>query len=232
MKLSLLAGFPLGRFAPSLFPVAGSLALGAFAMGACAASNEDVIPKEDAGTSVVPDAGHDESVPDAAAEEDSDAGPTTCSRAGWCLTSLPDSDLVFKDIWPLPSGRAFAIATSPTVGVKVLEWVESASQWTYIDDGTQNAGGLGKYLGKKYLGADGERGLLRHLARLHLSRCTVDIRSDGVVLDADAATRPQQRSRSPRRRVLPTPGTAVASPSSSTPWACGHRARTTSTRGT
>lgn len=74
-------------------------------------------------------------------------GLPTCSDAGWCVTALPDSDLTLKDIWPLPS-RAFAIAESPTLGVKILEWDDADPTWKYIDDATQNEPGLGKYAGK------------------------------------------------------------------------------------
>lgn len=137
----------------SLFPVvAAALALGV--MGACAESKNELPPTEDGGSNVVPDSGGVDP-PDAAPDDASDAGPTTCSRAGWCLTTLPDGDLVLKDIWPL-TGRAFAIGTSPTVGVKVLEWVESDRKWSYIDDGTQNESGLGRYLGRIWAPTENE----------------------------------------------------------------------------
>ncbi len=71
----------------------------------------------------------------------------SCSEAGWCITPLPDGDLVLKDIWPFAS-RAFAIAESRTLGVKVLEWDESAKTWSYIDDNSQNEYGFGQFAGK------------------------------------------------------------------------------------
>ena len=73
-------------------------------------------------------------------------GPT-CSPAGWCPTTLPDPDLTLKDVWPLP-GRAFAVAESPTRGVKVLAWTDAEAKWSYIDDNSQNASGRGQYAGK------------------------------------------------------------------------------------
>ncbi len=114
-------------------------------MVACATVDEGSGPlQEDPGPSVVTEAG---------AEPESDAAPVPdvepippCSKAGWCPTALPDTDLVLKDIWPLP-GRAFAIAESPTLGVKVLEWVDAEEKWKYIDDNTQNQSGLGAYAG-------------------------------------------------------------------------------------
>jgi len=66
-----------------------------------------------------------------------DAAFARCSKAGWCATPLPDSDLALTDVWPL-EGRAFAIAESGTMGVKVLEWTDTEASWKYIDDNTQN----------------------------------------------------------------------------------------------
>ncbi len=74
-------------------------------------------------------------------------GPDGCSAAGWCATQLPDTDLTLKDIWPLP-GHAFAIAESPTRGVKVLEWTDAAAKWVYIDDNSQNQALGDLYAGK------------------------------------------------------------------------------------
>ncbi len=73
-----------------------------------------------------------------AAADATDAVVVTCSLAGWCPTSLPDTDLSIKDIWPVSEDRAFAIAESATVGVKVLEWRAQDAAWKYIDDNTQN----------------------------------------------------------------------------------------------
>lgn len=70
-----------------------------------------------------------------------------CSQAGWCVTELPDKDLVVKDIWPV-EGYAFAVAESPSVGVKVLEWSDATARWRYIDDNTQNESGLASYVGR------------------------------------------------------------------------------------
>jgi len=94
--------------------------------------------------------------PDATTTEpDADAVRTRCSSAGWCVTPLPDADLVMTDIWPV-GARAFAIAESPTIGVKVLEWDPGTAAWGYIDDGTQNAPGLGLYAGGIWAPSDGE----------------------------------------------------------------------------
>jgi len=127
------------------------------AIGACASSEDAPSPPQnpdDAGNGVLPD-GNSEGTVDAAANDASDAESRLCSRDGWCPTPLPDGDLVFKDIWPLP-GRAFAIASSPTLGARVLEWVDAAGQWTYIDDATQNEGGLGNYVGRIWAPSENE----------------------------------------------------------------------------
>lgn len=78
---------------------------------------------------------------DAGADVTADAyrEPPTCSRAGWCLTQLPEDQLQLRDIWPFPN-RAFAIADSDTVGTKVLEWDGATNTWSYIDDNNQNTG--------------------------------------------------------------------------------------------
>ncbi len=125
----------------------------AVAAAAACASSEDapgvVDPEPDSGTHDLGD--RDAAVPadDAEAGPDDaqiDAGPM-CSAAGWCATHLPQSDLTLRDVWPFP-GRALAIATSPTVGVRVLEWTDAAASWTYIDDNSQNESGHGKFVGK------------------------------------------------------------------------------------
>jgi len=112
---------------------------------ACAASGDDSSsPDADAGPAPVltdaeaADAGHDVTEP---------KGPATCSDAGWCVTPLPDTDLTMIDIWPF-EGRAFAVAQSGTLGVKVMEWIDAEHRWTYIDDETQNENGFGKYVGR------------------------------------------------------------------------------------
>jgi hypothetical protein len=77
-----------------------------------------------------------------------------CSPAGWCVTALPDTDLILKDVWPVTGGAsgssAFAIAESPTLGIKVLAWSDAdpRATWQYIDDGTQNEPGFGHYAGR------------------------------------------------------------------------------------
>ncbi|AKV01340.1 hypothetical protein AKJ09_08003 [Labilithrix luteola] len=90
-------------------------------------------------------------MPDAEAPIDARSDATTdapsCSPSGWCPTTLPDTNLTLRDISVLP-GRAFAVAESPNLGVKVLEWAESAASWSYIDDNTQNESGRGAYVGK------------------------------------------------------------------------------------
>ncbi|AKU95078.1 hypothetical protein AKJ09_01742 [Labilithrix luteola] len=58
---------------------------------------------------------------------------------------MPDEELVVRDIWPI-GDRAFAIAQSSVLGIKVLEWEEADATWNYIDDGTQNDA-FGKYTG-------------------------------------------------------------------------------------
>lgn len=135
-----------------------SLLLGA--MGACAAAGDENSPPsnpEDSGTTSLPpsDGGGDSGTAAEDAADALDSSPSTCSPAGWCATPLPDSDLTFKDIWAL-SGRAFALATSPTLGTRVLEWTDAANQWTYIDDSTQNGSGLSKYVGTIWAPSDNE----------------------------------------------------------------------------
>jgi hypothetical protein len=89
-----------------------------------------------------------ESPVEAAVETGVDGGESKCSAAGWCTTELPDVDLEMKDVWPVSDGTtAFAIAESPTRGVKVLAWDKASDAWRYIDDNTQNAPGRGKYAG-------------------------------------------------------------------------------------
>ncbi|MBN9164039.1 MAG: hypothetical protein J0I07_23945 [Myxococcales bacterium] len=127
----------------------GAVALASVAtMVACAASGDEaepVPPQQEGGGSALPDA----DVPDVDPGEDASGEESTCSEAGWCPTSLPDEDLTMKDIWPFP-GRALAVAESPTLGIKVLEWEDAAGAWKYIDDGTQNEPGFGDYIGKAW----------------------------------------------------------------------------------
>ncbi|AKU95208.1 hypothetical protein AKJ09_01872 [Labilithrix luteola] len=111
-------------------------------VAACATS-ESLVTENDAGNNVIPDdaaapeaATRDASVPiEAGADGSADGG--RCSSDGWCLTPLVDDDFQFSDVWPLADG-AFAVGTSSTRGMKVLEWEDATQSWTYIDDGTQN----------------------------------------------------------------------------------------------
>jgi hypothetical protein len=142
----------------------GSVAFGSVALAAavawisasvaCAASGneaENAGPPDGGGT---PDTISDGEAPKADAAEQ-DLPEPKCSAAGWCVTALPDADLVMKDIWPFPS-RAFAIAESPTLGVKVLEWTEVDATWRYIDDSTQNESGLGRFAGTVWAPSEDE----------------------------------------------------------------------------
>lgn len=140
----------------SLLLASGAAVLASAAAVACAASENDGGTAPDAGGDkpiVVPtDAG---SPSDAEAEAEAQAPPAACSAAGWCETTLPDADLVMLDIWPFDA-RAFAIAESPTLGIKVLEWNAATTSWTYVDDGTQNAPGLGAYAGRIWAPSENE----------------------------------------------------------------------------
>jgi hypothetical protein len=126
-------------------------ALGAASL-ACAESEElpaEPSPEPGGGIVAMPDSGLD-----AGRVEDAPVGPG-CSPAGWCETKLPDSDLLLKSIWPM-EGRAFATAESPTVGVKVLEWEDSAGEWKYIDDNSQNQTGLARYISNVWAASENE----------------------------------------------------------------------------
>ena len=125
----------------------GTLLLGGIAtLVACATAEEpsEVKPSPDT------DGGLPATVDAAPVEREAGPSPepveAKCSDAGWCPTALPDEDLVMKDIWPVGE-RAFAIAESATLGVKVLEWNNADEAWRYIDDTTQNAPGFGAYAG-------------------------------------------------------------------------------------
>ncbi|AKV00440.1 hypothetical protein AKJ09_07103 [Labilithrix luteola] len=126
-----------------------SLALAAAA--ACATSQEEPQPQaaDDAGSTAVPDTGIVSPTNDGGGTTPKDSGHTgpECSDAGWCTTALPDVDLTLRDIWPFET-RAFAIAESLTLGVKVLEWNDADAKWAYVDDNTQNEYGFGQYAGK------------------------------------------------------------------------------------
>ncbi|MDF2693083.1 MAG: hypothetical protein K0S65_1466, partial [Labilithrix sp.] len=114
---------------------------------ACASSDEAAppAPPPPGPAPILDDA---EAPVEAAADTGFDGGESKCSAAGWCTTVLPDVDLEMKDIWPVSDGTtAFAIAESPTRGVKVLAWDRTGDAWKYIDDNTQNAPGRGQYAG-------------------------------------------------------------------------------------
>ena len=119
--------------------IGGGIAIGLVAIAACATSEEPIRP------STEPEPEPEPSVLDASVEDvvvgsgdaDIDRSGPPCNAAGWCKTALPDTDLVLRDIWPLPD-RAFAIADSKNAGVKVLEWTSVDSMWRYIDDNSQN----------------------------------------------------------------------------------------------
>lgn len=136
------------RRATALF--SASIAL--FAAVACATADDgDSAPPPDAGPSPLSDAGVTDSAP-------GDATPPavpSCSSAGWCKTALPDAELTLKDIWPFER-RAFAIAESPTLGVKVLEWDDATRAWTYIDDDSQNNFDHDTYAGKIWAPSENE----------------------------------------------------------------------------
>lgn len=137
----------------ALVPGMATLAVGALAV-ACAASDDEAnVPDTPRNEAVIPDASTTEN--DGDASLDADASGSPCSTDGWCRTVLPDADLVLVDIWTFPA-RAFAIAQSPTLGVKVLEWREADATWGYIDDSTQNEYGLGAYAGSIWAPSEDE----------------------------------------------------------------------------
>ncbi|MBN9160028.1 MAG: hypothetical protein BGO98_17520 [Myxococcales bacterium 68-20] len=118
---------------------------------ACARSEEEPSAGADPHSpTAVPDGGAGDDADGSVADVDvPDTRLPDCSPAGWCITGFPDEDLVFRDIAPL-DGVAFAIADSPTEGIKVLEWTKSTNTWKYIDDGTQNQPPIGTFAGRIY----------------------------------------------------------------------------------
>jgi len=116
-------------------------------IAACASTEEAPAPSPDTPPATIPDAGApdvdiwDVDVPDTRLPD--------CSSAGWCVTSFPDEDLDFRDVWPFED-VAFAIAQSRTEGVKFLEWKKSTNAWEYIDDLSQNGAGSGTFAGGVY----------------------------------------------------------------------------------
>lgn len=138
-------------------PILSAIAVATLALlstASCSSTEDSPKPASpDSGETILGDAGSDAQPGDATS--DSQPGSATCSVEGWCATPLPGSDLTVKDVWPL-EGRAFAIAMSPTVGVKVMEWTAATAAWSYIDDGTQNDSGLGAYVGSLWAPNDNE----------------------------------------------------------------------------
>ena len=118
-------------------------------IAACASTEEALEPEPESESppATLPDAGvpdvdiWDVDVPDTRLPD--------CSPAGWCITTFPDEDLDFRDVWPLED-VAFAIAQSRTEGVKFLEWKKSTNAWEYIDDQSQNGAGSGTFAGGVY----------------------------------------------------------------------------------
>ena len=125
------------------------------AAAACAAVGEEG-SSPDPGPSTVDASTIDASTIDASTVDDGGlTSDDTCSKDGWCKTTLPDVDLSIQDIWPL-KGRAFAIAASAVNGIKVLEWDDSVAEWVYIDDGSQNEAGVGDSIAKIWAPNDSE----------------------------------------------------------------------------
>jgi len=116
-------------------------------IAACAGTEDEASPAPETPPATILDAGvpdvdiWDVDVPDTRLPD--------CSSAGWCITSFPDEDLDFRDIWPFED-VAFAIAESHTLGVKFLEWKKSTNAWEYIDDQSQNGAGSGTFAGGVY----------------------------------------------------------------------------------
>ena len=121
-----------------------SVALGAGV--ACASAEDDPLSPSAQSDTPSTDGGA-QPLPKDARSEDAERPAPACSAAGWCATALPDGNLTLRDMWPL-ADHAFAIAESPTLGVKVLEWSADDSTWQYIDDDTQNEDGFGPQLGR------------------------------------------------------------------------------------
>ena len=121
--------------------ILGGVAMALVAAVACAQSDDssDPLPPppglEEQPT--IPEAGVQSSDAGDGGDAPVDASAPECSEDGWCETLLPTSDLVMRDIWPL-ADRAFAIAESNTLGIKILEWTSVDSTWRYIDDNSQN----------------------------------------------------------------------------------------------
>lgn len=129
-----------------------SVALSVLAAVACATSNDETPPPpKEEGPKALPDG----SVEEDAAPDSAPPVVPTCSDGGWCSTTLPDTDLTLKDIWPFEAS-AFAIAESESLGVKVLAWDEATRLWSYIDDNTQNSFAFDSHAGKIWAPSENE----------------------------------------------------------------------------
>ena len=123
--------------------------LTALALAAACASAEDEDPRSNPDTPPAPSTPDAPKVDGGSEPADSAVEIPRCSSAGWCRTELPGTDLVLRDIVPFAT-RAFAVAESATLGVKVLEWEAATDTWKYIDDEVQGAFGLGTSAGKMW----------------------------------------------------------------------------------
>ncbi|MDF2692814.1 MAG: hypothetical protein K0S65_1197 [Labilithrix sp.] len=114
--------------------VLGSAMIAAFV--ACTVSEENLPSNGEPDAAGPSDAsvGRDVAFASDAIEEERDA---SCSDEGWCKTALPAQSLVIRDIWPF-ADRAFAVAESYSLGIRVMEWTAATSKWEYIDDNTPN----------------------------------------------------------------------------------------------
>ncbi len=117
---------------------------------ACASSDDAPAASDPPEPASVPDGGEvDGARPDEADADVPDARPPACSDAGWCITELPEQDIILRDIVVFEE-TAFAIARVPLEGVKILEWSKATNAWKYIDDGSQNVAPIGTYAGRIY----------------------------------------------------------------------------------
>lgn len=107
---------------------------------ACATSDDGdgAAIDDDAGPTNIPDSATNDVAVPSTPDADADADGAICSSAGFCLTPLPDENLAAADVWPL-ADRAFVLAKSPFLGVRVLEWSGAEGTWAYVDDGSQHA---------------------------------------------------------------------------------------------
>lgn len=138
------------------FLIAGSSVILAAAMACANAGDEPTAaPPPQTGGAVPADGSVAQPPPAEDAAVDVAPSTPTCSTAGWCTTSLPDVDLVLRDVRPWATS-AFAVAESITLGVKLLAWDDAAQSWKYIDDNSQNEAGLGPWVGKTWSPSEDE----------------------------------------------------------------------------